>query len=234
MFTGLVECVGAVKSITVESADVRRIVIHAPAIARAMARGDSVAVSGVCLTVVESGRDVFQAQIMEETLRTTKLGALSSDSRVNLERPALIGGRLDGHIVLGHVDGVGRMTKIENYGRTSMLRVSVPREISWGIAARGSVSLDGVSLTVVDASDEEFSVGLIPTTLQNTALGSLSPGDPVNVEIDVIARYVAKLASSGMFPLLSGAAGVSGNLKKTEGDRLTWDKLEEYGWTQEG
>jgi riboflavin synthase len=234
LFTGLIECVGEVRSITTESLDVRRIAIHAPAIARAVSRGDSVSVSGVCLTVVEAGGDVFQAQIMGETISASKLGSLSSGGRVNLERPTAVGGRLDGHIVLGHVDGVGRVTRIENFGITSKLWVSVPREISWGIAARGSVALDGVSLTVADSPDEEFSVGVIPTTLRDTSLGSLRNGDPVNVEIDVIARYVARLMSRGLFPQNSDVSGISGGSKKTKESRLTWEKLEEYGWSREG
>jgi riboflavin synthase len=188
-----------------------------------MKQGDSVAVAGVCLTVTEIKGDVFYTQMMSETLRSTKLGDISAGGRVNLERPLRADGRLDGHIVLGHVDDVGHIARIENAGLSRKLWVSVSGEISWGIAPKGSIAVDGVSLTVVNSLDGEFSVGLIPATLEATTLGTLSPGDPVNIEIDVVARYIARMTGFGpqMDPSPRGKNGKNS---------LNWEKLSEYGW----
>jgi riboflavin synthase len=177
---------------------------------------------GVCLTAVDVKGDVFQARMMPETLSSSKLGDLSPGDGVNLERSLRVGGGLDGHIVLGHVDEVGRVTRIEKQEHTSKLWVSVSSGISWGVAPRGSVTVDGVSLTVIDSHDAEFSVGLIPATLDETTLGLLSIGDCVNIEIDVLARYIARL--------LGHSVTVPAEAKKTGPDALSWEKLEEYGW----
>lgn len=189
--------------------------IHAPAIAKEILRGESVAVAGACLTVVAAGRDFFDAQMMLETMRATRLGALKPGDFVNLERALRIGDRLDGHMVSGHVDGVGVVSSVEDFGETRTLWVSVTGNISWGIAGKGSVAVDGVSLTVINSTKEAFSVGLIPTTLGDTTIASLVSGDLVNVEIDIVARYIARLAECG------APAGKSA---------ITWGKLQEYGW----
>jgi riboflavin synthase len=222
-----------VRSVSIESEDVSRIAIRAQRIAREITRGESVAVSGVCLTVVEITGDVIHAQIMGETQRATSLGSLAAGDMVNLERAMRADGRLDGHIVLGHVDDVGRVTRIENFGLTCRLWASVSRDIVWGIAAKGSVSLDGVSLTVIEASYQEFSVGIIPATLRDTTLGRLSIGDPVNVEIDVIARYIARMTSCESSPVSVFTKDADAS-KKAKNSQITWDKLKGLGWTPEG
>jgi len=186
-----------------------------------------VSVSGVCLTAVEVRGGIFFAQAMGETLRSSKLGQLSPGDSVNLERAMPAGGRLDGHIVLGHVDEVGAVARIETFGRTRKLWVSMSEGISWGVAPKGSVALDGVSLTVIDSLDFEFSVGLIPATIDEaaTTIGLLSTGDVVNIEIDVIARYVARLC---------GRQEMRGSAQTRVKGPLTWEKLAEYGWTAGG
>jgi riboflavin synthase len=227
LFTGLVECIGVVRAVSRDQSvpGVMRITVGAPDISGELRRGDSVAVSGVCLTVVEASREAMSAQIMQETLRSTKLGKLVQGDRVNLERALRVDGRLDGHIVQGHVDEVGRVLRVESVGDgagTKKIWISVPRGIAWGIAPKGSICLDGVSLTVIDAEDEAFSVGLIPTTLAETTIGSLASGDAVNIEIDVMARYLARMLRFGALEQETRAGEVSA---------LTWEKLQDYGWS---
>jgi riboflavin synthase len=221
LFTGLIEQVGGVCSSEAESGGVRRIGIRAPGLAREMKRGDSIAVAGACLTVAEIEGDVFYAQMMSETLCSTKLGDISAGGRVNLERPLRADGRLDGHIVLGHVDDVGHVTRIEDAGLSRKLWVSVSSGVSWGIAPKGSIAVDGVSLTVVNSLDGEFSVGLVPATLEATTLGALSPGEPVNIEIDAVARYIARM--TGLVPQIDSPSPGKNS--------LNWEKLNEYGWS---
>jgi riboflavin synthase len=215
MFTGLIERMGEVISISKARDGVCDIAIDAPGIASEVATGESVAVSGACLTAVKSGGGLFHAQMMPETLRSTRLGGLKPGERVNLERALKSGGRLDGHIVLGHVDEVGTVVGVESDGRSKKIWVSASEDISWGIAAKGSIAIDGVSLTVIDSNEGRFSIGLIPTTLRDTTLGFLEIGKRVNIEIDVMARYAARL--------IGRAAGA-----RPKG--LTWEKLAEYGW----
>lgn len=227
LFTGLVECIGVVRALAPDPAipGVTRISIRAEAIADALRHGDSVAVSGACLTVVETKGGTMSAQIMQETLRSTKLGALRPGDRVNLERALLASGRLDGHIVQGHVDAVGRVLRVESVGDaagTKKVWISAARGIAWGIAPKGSICLDGVSLTVIDAEEEAFSVGLIPVTLAETTIGAMSAGDAVNIEIDVVARYLAQMLRFGN--LEPGAPRGSAST-------LTWETLQGYGWS---
>ena len=227
MFTGLVECIGVVRAVSPDPAvsGVRRISICAEAIAAELRHGDSVAVSGACLTVVETKGDTMSAQIMQETLQSTKLGGLGTGDRVNLERALPVSGRLDGHIVQGHVDEVGRVIRIESVGDaagTKKIWISASREIAWGIAPKGSICLDGVSLTVIDAEVEAFSVGLIPVTLSETTIGSLSTGDAVNIEIDVVARYMARMLQFGI---------LEPNASDKTASTLTWETLQGYGWS---
>jgi len=216
LFTGLVECVGTVRSIAPGDDGVSRIGIRAPVIAPGLRRGESVSVSGACLTVVEPGGEVFYAQMMRETLLATRLGRLKPGDGVNLERALRLGDRLDGHLVLGHVDGVGAVSRVENQGSAAKVWFSIPPEIAWGVAPKGSIAIDGVSLTVIDAQAECFSVGLIPTTLGDTTIGSLEQGDAVNLEIDVMARYAARLLGR--------------DWDATRRESLSWEKLREYGW----
>jgi riboflavin synthase len=227
LFTGLIESVGLVRSISAEAGGVKRIEIQAPGMKRAIRYGDSVAVSGVCLTAVAVRGDCFSAQIMGETLRVSKMGSIRAGDRVNLEASLRPEDGLAGHIVLGHVDEAGRVSKVEMTGGTGKIWVSVSRGVSWGIAAKGSVALDGVSLTVIDSFETEFSVGLIPATLEGTTLSLLEEGHSVNVEIDVLARYVARLSACKAEIFQQDAAG-------NPGGSLTLERLAQWGWQQGG
>lgn len=192
MFTGIVEELGEVTAVE-KLGDSSRFRLRGPVVTEGARHGDSIAVNGVCLTVVESGDGEFTADVMEETLKRSSLGALDVGSRVNLERPMAVGGRLGGHIVQGHVDGTGAIvarTPSENW---EIVKVSLPAGLSRYVVEKGSITVDGVSLTVVDAGPDYFTISLIPTTLALTTLGHKQPGDPVNLEVDVIAKYVERL-----------------------------------------
>ncbi|OAR27366.1 riboflavin synthase subunit alpha [Streptomyces sp. ERV7] len=192
MFTGIVEELGEVTAVE-KLGDSSRFRLRGPVVTEGAQHGDSIAVNGVCLTVVEFGDGEFTADVMEETLKRSSLGALEVGSRVNLERPMAVGGRLGGHIVQGHVDGTGAIvarTPSENW---EIVKVSLPAELSRYVVEKGSITVDGVSLTVVDAGPDYFTISLIPTTLALTTLGLKQPGDPVNLEVDVIAKYVERL-----------------------------------------
>lgn len=193
MFTGLVEALGAVEALRPEASG-WRLVLRVPAtLAGAVAVGDSVSVNGVCLTAVgtEPTRLVFD--LAEETLRVTTLGDLRSDEPVNLERPLVLGGRLGGHLVLGHVDGVGHVTAVAPEGAGRRLTVAPPADLRPLLIPKGSVTVDGVSLTVAELGSVEFSVALIPHTLAATTLGRRAVGTRVNLEMDVIGKYVRAL-----------------------------------------
>ncbi|MGW2279001.1 riboflavin synthase [Streptomyces sp. NPDC001770] len=205
MFTGIVEELGEVTAVE-ELDDASRFRLRGPVVTEGAKHGDSIAVNGVCLTVVETGEHEFTADVMAETLKRSSLGALTAGSRVNLERPMALGGRLGGHIVQGHVDGTGRIlarTPSENW---EIVKVSLPAELTRYVVEKGSITVDGVSLTVVDAGPDHFTISLIPTTLALTTLGLKQPGDPVNLEVDVIAKYVERLLGDR-----SGNQGVTGS-----------------------
>ncbi len=220
MFTGLIETVGSVVTIT-PLGDVTELSINAPAIAPELRHGDSVAISGACQTVTFMDANSFKVQMMPETLARTKLGALRTGSRVNLERAMRLDTRIDGHLVAGHVDGVAAVSKIEALADTRKIYFSADRRLTDGIVEKGSVTIDGVSLTVIDAEVDFFSVGVIPATLAGTTLGSLRPGDKVNIETDMIGKYVKKFVEAAL-----GEKKEDGKMKNS----LTWDKLSEYGW----
>ncbi len=187
MFTGLVQRTGTVASL----AGGRLVVDVQPALA--VARGDSVAVNGVCLTVTGDSADGLGFDVMAETLRRTALGALSEGERVNLEPALRVGDPLGGHIVQGHVDGVGAVESLEDEGFARLVRVAAAPETLRYVVEKGSIAVDGVSLTVVSVDDLSFCVSLIPETLEQTTLGGLEPGTEVNLEVDVLAKYVEKL-----------------------------------------
>ncbi|MEU9100055.1 riboflavin synthase [Streptomyces sp. NPDC048361] len=192
MFTGIVEELGEVAAIETLG-DASRFRLRGPLVTEGAGHGDSIAVNGVCLTVVEFGDGEFTADVMDETLKRSSLGALQVGSRVNLERPMAVGGRLGGHIVQGHVDGTGTVlarTPSENW---EIVKIALPGELSKYVVEKGSITVDGVSLTVVEAAADYFTISLIPTTLALTTLGIKQPGDPVNLEVDVIAKYVERL-----------------------------------------
>ena len=192
MFTGIVEERGQVLAVT-PMGDSARLVIRAALAVSDAKLGDSIAVNGVCLTVTEFDHESFSADVMAETLLRTSLGAALPGSDVNLERAMPAHGRLGGHSVQGHVDGTGSILSIDPTEHWTVVRVGVPHELSRYIAEKGSITIDGVSLTVVNVDDTSFSVSLIPTTLRETTLGDRNIGDVVNLEIDVIAKYVERL-----------------------------------------
>lgn len=193
MFTGIVEELGSVAAIETLADDAARFTLLGPLVTTDAKHGDSIAVNGVCLTVVETDAGRFTADVMAETLRRSSLGALVVGSPVNLERAAALNARMGGHLVQGHVDGVGEIASIEPSEHWTVVRVTLPTELARYIVEKGSITVDGVSLTVVNVDDTSFSVSLIPTTLALTTLGAKQPGDAVNLEVDVIAKYVEKL-----------------------------------------
>ncbi|MFI9494549.1 MULTISPECIES: riboflavin synthase [Streptomyces] len=196
MFTGIVEELGEVTAVE-RLADASRFRLRGPLVTEDAKHGDSIAVNGVCLTVVGLDGDQFTADVMAETLNRSSLGALATGSRVNLERPMALGGRLGGHIVQGHVDGTGRIVERTPSEHWELVKVSLPGGLARYVVEKGSITVDGVSLTVVDAAPGHFTVSLIPTTLALTTLGIKQPGDPVNLEVDVLAKYVERLLAAG-------------------------------------
>ncbi|MFI0965506.1 riboflavin synthase [Streptomyces sp. NPDC021080] len=192
MFTGIVEELGEVTAVEILD-DASRFRLRGPVVTQGAQHGDSIAVNGVCLTVVEHEGDEFTADVMAETLNRSSLGALTVGSRVNLERPMAVGERLGGHIVQGHVDGTGAVIERKPSENWEIVKISLPGDLSRYVVEKGSITVDGISLTVVDAGPDFFTVSLIPTTLDLTTLGHKQPGDPVNLEVDVIAKYVERL-----------------------------------------
>jgi riboflavin synthase len=195
MFTGLVEALAPLERVEVEG-DGRALVVAAP-FAADLAMGESVAVNGACLTVVARDARTCRFQAGPETLRRTNLGELKAGDRVNLERALRVGDRLGGHLVQGHVDGLGRIASRRRQGEWEVVWFSCPAELAEQMVNKGSVTVDGVSLTVVDATADGFSVALIPHTLAQTTLGFKGPGASVNLETDVLAKYVWKCLRGG-------------------------------------
>lgn len=192
MFTGIVEERGTVASVE-PLTNAERIAIRGSVVLADVRPGDSIAVNGVCLTVVDIGPDSFTADVMQETLKRSSLGSAGVGSEVNLERAARLDSRLGGHLVQGHVDGTGEVLVIEPDPHWTLMRISLPAGLGRYVVEKGSITVDGVSLTVVGADDDGFSVSLIPTTLAETTLGSRRVGDTVNLEVDAIAKYVERL-----------------------------------------
>jgi riboflavin synthase len=193
MFTGIVEELGEVVYLTDAGGDSAVLAVRGPLVTTDARHGDSISVNGVCLTVIDNTGGVFTADVMGESLRRSSLGALRPGSHVNLERAATVGSRLGGHLVQGHVDGVARIVAREPADEWEVLRFSLPPELARYVVEKGSITVDGVSLTVTAVTGDTFDVGLIPTTLKLTVLGTKSVGDPVNLEVDVIAKYVEKM-----------------------------------------
>ena len=194
MFTGIIEDVGTVRDID-DRGESMRLRIDSPMIDGAD-HGDSVSVNGVCLTVAGHDDAGFVADVMLETLNRTSLRGLTPGSRVNLERAARVDGRLGGHIVQGHIDGTARVTSIKVSDDWTVITFATPADVERYLVEKGSVAVDGVSLTVASVHEGEFSVSLIPTTLSETTLGDRNVNDDVNIEVDVIAKYVEKLVKS--------------------------------------
>jgi riboflavin synthase len=194
MFTGIVEELGEVVALD-HRVDSARLTVRAPGVTADAVTGVSMAVNGVCLTVVDLATGVFTADVMRETLCRSSLGKLTVGSRVNLERAVRASDRLGGHIVQGHVDGVGTVIDRRMGDGWEIMRISLPEGLSRYVVEKGSIAIEGVSLTVSAVADGWFEVSLIPTTLALTTLGRHGVGEPVNVEVDVIAKYVERLTS---------------------------------------
>jgi riboflavin synthase len=199
MFTGIIEELGTVESLDLLEADSARLTIRGPKVTEDAGHGDSIAVNGCCLTVIEYGDGVFTADVMRETLRRTSLGGLEKGSSVNLERAVTAHARLGGHIVQGHVDGTGTIASRTPAAHWEDVRIATTPQILKYIAEKGSIAVDGVSLTVTDVDDVSgtFGISLIPTTVELTVLGRNAVGDTVNLEVDVIAKYVERLLAGG-------------------------------------
>ena len=193
MFTGLVTGVGRLLESRDAGGDLRLRFATPPGFASALALGESVAVSGVCLTVLEPDENGFAADVSRETLRCTTLGKLAIGAPVNLEQALLPSTRLGGHFVSGHVDGVGTLLSTKPEARSQRWRFQAPAALTRYFAAKGSICIEGVSLTVNEVAEASFTVNLIPHTLQNTTLGSLTVGASVNLEVDLLARYLERL-----------------------------------------
>ncbi len=210
MFTGIVEAMGEVVAVEAQP-DGARLHLRVPREFSDLAPGQSLAVNGVCLTVVALEDGVVLFDLAAETLRRTTLGRLRPGASVNLERPLSATGRFGGHFVQGHVDGVGTVTRVAPEGDGVWMEVSLPPGLARYVAEKGSVALDGVSLTVAAVQDSRCAVALIPHTLAVTTLGRRDPGDPVNVEVDILAKYLARL--------LAGERGTAGDINEGEEKR---------------
>ncbi len=199
MFTGIVERVGRIESIE-KGPEGGRLRIHAGPLASSLAVAGSVAVNGCCLTVVELDREIFAADLSSETLRRTAFGEMKPGARVNLERPLTAGKEFGGHFTQGHVDGVGRVTRLAPEGPNWWFGVRLPAEVERYVVIKGSIAIDGISLTVASLTDGIAEVAIIPYTYEHTNLAALVPGDAVNLEADILAKYVEKLLDTRRAP----------------------------------
>ena len=197
MFTGIVEELGEVLGLDTLAEDAARLTLRGTVVTADARHGDSIAVNGVCLTVVDVGDGAFTADVMKETLDRSALGGLGPGSPVNLERAVTMATRLGGHLVQGHVDGVGQILSRRPAEHWELVEISLPAELSRYVVEKGSIAVDGVSLTVAALGADSFTVSLIPTTLAATTLGRRAPGDQVNLEVDVLAKHVERLMQHG-------------------------------------
>lgn len=224
MFTGIIEEMGVVDRVQLGGEE-SLLVIKGSKVLAGLGNGDSIAVNGVCLTVVSHGRGSFAAEVMPETLRKTGLVALKKGDRVNLERALSLGGRLGGHLVTGHIDGVGRILARRREANALVIEVQAPAGVLRYALPRGSVAIDGISLTVVEARDDSFTVSLVPHTAGLTTLGFKGTGDPVNLEGDIIGKYVEKFVLSS----LPGREGPGGSPVNPPGG-ISLEALAEKGY----
>jgi len=226
MFTGIVEEVGEVRTVD-EQADVVRLVINGPVVSSDTRHGDSIAVSGVCLTAVEIDGSDFSVEMMPETLRRSSLAGVTVGTRVNLERAMSNGQRFGGHIMQGHVDGTATVMSHTPGERTAEIRFRLDGGLTRYVVEKGSIAVDGVSLTVASVDGDSFAVALIPTTLAETTLGARHAGEVVNIEVDVLAKYVERLVS-GYLPGPAGQAlSVAG--EPVAGEPVAGEPVEEGG-----
>ena len=197
MFTGIIEELGTVESVE-DQGDAVRLTVAASTVLEGTGLGDSIAVNGCCLTVVSQAGTTWTADVMKESLDRTSLDGVRPGDRVNLERAVTPEKRLGGHIVQGHVDGVGQVLSRTPSEHWEVVEVSLPRDLARYVVDKGSITVDGISLTVVEVTDDSFTISLIPETLARTTLGTRAVGDPVNLEVDVIAKHVERLLTSGL------------------------------------
>jgi len=221
VFTGIVEEVGEVVAVRATD-EVVGLTVRGPLVTGDARHGDSIAVSGVCLTVVDpdggpriGGAGTFSVELVPETLRRSSLSGVAVGTRVNLERAVPAGGRLGGHIVQGHVDGVGTLVSRDPGERSDELRFRLPAGLARYVVEKGSIAVDGVSLTVAATDGDTFTVALIPTTLAHTTLGERRPGDTVNLEVDVVAKYVERLAAGYLGPQPASGPPATGSGRPT-------------------
>ena len=205
MFTGIVEELGEVTAVE-QVPHAARLSVHGPLVTSDAKHGDSIAVSGVCLTVVDVAGSEFTVDVVHETLRRSSLAKINVGDKVNLERATAVGDRLGGHIMQGHVDGTGFYLSRDSHGLTQF---ALPPSLARYVVEKGSIAIDGVSLTVAAVAADQFAVALIPTTLELTTLGRNEPGDLVNLEVDVVAKYVEKLAMSHLAGTRDNGVGSS-------------------------
>jgi len=196
MFTGIIEELGRVREVEKRGDDVR-IVIEARTVTKGSANGDSISVNGVCLTALDVKSDSFAADVSKETLFRSTLGKLQAGSAVNLERAVTPATRLGGHIVQGHVDARGKFLASESHGESWTFRIAYPKEIARYLVFKGSVAVEGISLTIANLTDDYFEIAVIPKTWEVTNFSQLKPGDEVNLEVDVIAKYVERILTTG-------------------------------------
>jgi riboflavin synthase len=198
MFTGIIEELGRVREIE-KRGDDARIVIEARTVMEGTNNGDSISVNGVCLTALEVSPDSFAADVSKETLLRSTLGSLRAGSPVNLERAVTPATRLGGHIVQGHVDARGKFLGSESHGESWTFRIAYPKEIARYLVFKGSVAVEGISLTIANLTEDYFEIAVIPKTWEVTNFSQLKPGDKVNLEVDVIAKYVERILTTGDF-----------------------------------
>lgn len=217
MFTGIVEEMGQVTAIR-QTGEVYSLTIDATKTMEDLKIGDSVAVNGICLTVVSMEESGFTVEVVPETVRRTNVSRLALGRRVNLERALSLGKRLGGHLLTGHIDGVGEVKSIQGEGEGKVIRIAAPNRMMRYVIEKGSIAVDGVSLTVMDVEEESFRIALIPHTLQETTLGELQVGDVVNLEFDLIGKYVEKLLWRGEESVLpTSRKGMTGECLRQHG-----------------
>ena len=195
MFTGIIEELASVRSIE-ERGENARLIISARLVTEGTNHGDSISVNGVCLTALDIEPDSFAADVSRETLLRSTLGSLKPGAPVNLERAVTPATRLGGHIVQGHVDARGEFVSVEDHGESWTVRIAYPKEIGRYLVFKGSVAVEGISLTIAGLTDDYFEIAIIPKTWEVTNLSSLKPGDPVNIEVDILGKYIEKLLAT--------------------------------------
>ena len=203
MFTGIIETTGRTEALRRTSSGMA-LTVSAPEIAASLKPGDSIAVNGVCLTAVQSSGNAFECDLSPETVARTSFAKAKKGSRVNLERPLAVGARLGGHFVQGHVDGIGTLISMIPSGEGVVTTIEYPPELERYLVSKGSIAVDGISLTVASLQSNRFSVAIIPYTLEHTNLAEIRPGDKVNLEADILAKYFERFFQLGLGPARSG------------------------------